>query len=1062
MVAGTTYLLYVTNVGKAVIKIETTQIAKYSAETGIYQMKSQLGVLNTIIDTSDGKKVINEWYKAKNFDGQYIFPLKSGTESGRSAETTARLSGLITLKDFNTNVLGVYKVSIEDGTKLSETGKTLTGSVIEGTDRYNNNIWSTASERDPNVDIDKLDDKNVFTRNDKKFFRYGIRVDGYAINGAGKSILRAQSVYALLEIPQSTDVIKPGSGTSTNPSSFLLSTNGKDDLGNNIPLTLYSNQIITGPIHTNEDFAFRWRGNFNVSYWSSNTPSSINDRFTVFTKRAATTFDQTPPLVSGIVRESNDAANQFTIFGTNFSSNNAANYISFNGGTNWINPTSTLVNSTSPTIGTKLKSITIPGYAVTSGNPAVYNIILAVGTSYLRLSVPVDDLTKIQPVNPAPNPLDLDILGIMQAFKHRDILTDIIYTQTNRDGSGSGDYRFAKYPGYPYVIDWAPPGNEPDLNDEYIVTYITNYNLPQQKINVYGQLTYGGASPKLYYLHGHRAPYTSALKPYASDHGHNGNIFDMSNVDLMPAKSPEDYSLDCSLVTGWWNCNHTHELSGYPLGTSATPSFTNDRMFKWGNDNISYKPAFINTKKLAPILKPNNVNFYTQREYVNQIFKLILDKTLPSDNTGRLDNPNKIPEDREKGYYSGSQDFRATYFSNDLKYSNGTLVLPAGSPLSATATIYVNDNPDSVDYLKISATPISTDYKFYTYRQIPRNAPTLVNKGTGLKDLDGGIIFVNEGVVKIGGLSGQKGVVYTGYRGADTFGRNTIIDGRLVIISYSEKKPANYINTDLNSTTDNPGDIVITGNVIYKNKVYKYHDKETIPADKDKIRQYTYEDGSRQYEARFNDKNGNNINTPQPSTILDVLYSDNSRVPWVTEKDGSLTKDGSGNILVDSNNRAKVNGLALIASNDIKIPVMQYYQDLNENTFDPKLLSDPTSKQDLLVIHGQLIAGHQLTQTKAGTNNSSTSKNDQLIMYGSFYSNIPPNFSYFDRDNPTNTAEESISRLYLLDKSILQVPLTGIPYFPKDSTYTGDAQYISGLDLPKIVPGSWKLVTDGS
>jgi hypothetical protein len=237
----------------------------------------------------------------------------------------------------------------------------------------------------------------------------------------------------------------------------------------------------------------------------------------------------------------------------------------------------------------------------------------------------------------------------------------------------------------------------------------------------------------------------------------------------------------------------------------------------------------------------------------------------------------------------------------------------------------------------------------------------------------------------------------------------------------------------MNVTTDNPGDIVITGNIIYKNKIYKYKDQVISPS-------YTHE-GFRQYKREG---------------LLTATSINDNNVTWITniENDGVIDINKTA---MQADPTLKVNSLGLYASNDIKIPVMHYYQDQSETFYDP-------AKEDELTIHGQLIAGHQITQTKAGNDNTASSKSDRILLFGSFYSFEVPNLSYFDRDTDirlenTSVTDEGPARIYIFDKTLAEIPLGGSPYFPKDSTYKPESQQIVGTLFPKIVPGTWKNVS---
>ncbi|MBC7473967.1 MAG: hypothetical protein H7263_06715, partial [Candidatus Sericytochromatia bacterium] len=245
-------------------------------------------------------------------------------------------------------------------------------------------------------------------------------------------------------------------------------------------------------------------------------------------------------------------------------------------------------------------------------------------------------------------------------------------------------------------------------------------------------------------------------------------------------------------------------------------------------------------------------------------------------------------------------------------------------------------------------------------------------------------------------------------------------------ISYSEKQPAVY------TTVDNPGDIIITGNVIYKNRIFPYKN-EIVSSGFD----FSAYNGFKQYPA--------NLTTP-PLLPSGFITDTTGTIPQIPPPPNPLP-------IVDS--------LGLFASNDIKIPVNHYHQpNPMENHFVTALENSNTVAgcpcQDELNIQAQLIAGHKIYVTKMPV--GTTSKNDRLIMFGSFYSFLPPDFSYFDGGDPTKPEEDGTGRLYLFDKTLSNMPLSGSPYFPSDNTYSPSSQPVTGVNLPRIVPGTWKSV----
>ncbi|MFN4152480.1 MAG: hypothetical protein ACK4IX_16185, partial [Candidatus Sericytochromatia bacterium] len=204
MMSGVTFLLYVINIGKASLKIESSTVAKYSAETGIYHLKSQLAGLTD----AQGATPVNKWFNTKAFSKgscEYIFTSSSGcTEASRSDSNTSRISTLVPLyerpNDTSSKVVGKYRLILEDGSVLSG-GKTSTGSLVQGFDRYNNKIWSDTTN------------KNYFPSD--KSFRFGVKAEGFASDqldssGNPKANATPQSVYSVLEVPLNSATVLPG------------------------------------------------------------------------------------------------------------------------------------------------------------------------------------------------------------------------------------------------------------------------------------------------------------------------------------------------------------------------------------------------------------------------------------------------------------------------------------------------------------------------------------------------------------------------------------------------------------------------------------------------------------------------------------------------------------------------------------------------------------------------------------------------------------------------------------------------------------------------------------
>lgn len=1015
IMGGVTYLIYINTSTKASRKIEKSQLARFAAETGLHFMKGQLSKFNKEIGVGN---IVNEWYKV-TYNSSCIFyhiidcPSRDNTTTGIS-----KTSEEIPVKDGG-NTIAKYKITLEDGSFLGT--KTITGSTSEGFDRYGNKIWSNST------------DKNYFK--DEKVVRYGIRVDGYSIDSRGEKE-SSQSIYAVLDVPNNSDMNVFENWSEGFPSKYLLTTDGFEDMPDPLAdryLTLIGGQLITGKVHSNNRIDFLWNGNFDI-YNPDRPTNTINEKYTVSHGRWSGAADPSPIAIKEIVRETSQPSNEVTIYGTNFSLDKTKTNIVINGST----PTNPIyveegkeivppaTTETSVGFGTKLKI----NFPTTTTFPCTIDITSLDRSQTIRYIINSASDIKTNTTDPSYVP-PLKIYGLMQVNDRRGFLTQQVYKQTT-------DYRFIgppTFPGFnaPYIA-WDPTGIEPAYGNFYETTYITEKNVPHNKIKVFDNITYYGYSalnlPNLYYIHAHKAPGENSF-PWSATHTH-GDIFGMLGVNLTQAVKPTDYLTSAPIVD--WGHYHRH---GIPQ-TLLTSVFQvpNDLFFKWGSSTATpdntLKPKLASSK-ISPILAPNNFNFSNQRKYADQIMKIILNKNLSKDGSGNFNSLDEIAEDRENGYYVGGLvDFRSTYFGNDLKYYGGGDVLPPNSKITDTATIFVNDDPNDSDYMKVMSSPPNSKYHAYIYRQIPRNGTSISKTNCPIPNdprinytANGGIIFIRDGVVRIGGANYRGNVSSTVY--TNTLGNNTIIDGNLTIISYSEVKPIDYTDNDITKAIDNKGDIVITGNVIYKNRITPW-EKDVIKSD------YNYT-GFRQYKSSI----------ANPSSTSDFITD----------------SDGKANYLMSVSE--KVNGLALIASNDIKIPVSHYKHPStleNHYTTPAEESSSNCPCKDTITISGELIAGHKLTQTKVA--DGDTSKNDRLILYGSIYSFLPPNLSYFDRTDPNNRDEEALGRIYLYDKTLAQVQLAGTPAFPNSLTYDFTSYPVIGLTLPRIVPGTWKVVSDGA
>lgn len=564
-------------------------------------------------------------------------------------------------------------------------------------------------------------------------------------------------------------------------------------------------------------------------------------------------------------------------------------------------------------------------------------------------------------------------------------------------------------------VDWSPAGDEPGSNDDYEIRYISH-----QPTQIFGEMSYAGSAPALKYRHEHVA--NGAPWPlYQMGHPHT-NILG-ANLALNTVSDYDGVKLE-----------HEHNIS------SDLINITNTNYLTFAN--ASYKPQST-TAHQVPLLKPITpdpgfANYYNQLEQLNKYLLLTLGVSMPRNETTGFLDPATLPttSDYSKGYMLGDAgqsppnvtvlDLRAIYFGRQLEYSagaqSGNRVIsdpefpdPASPPsyppydLGATPSdsdayapkIWVNENEQSADYMKVSATKLNADYHQFTYWPIPSS----------------NVILMRDGVVKIGNYKpkppiGSCQFVSAECKDDDNFnehiGESTIIDGELAVISFTTSPPGTY-------DAYNKGDIVVAGNIKYRNYiVYDSSDQTAI----------------RQMDPQ---PTGSFTETIPPRSPAISSMSDSDAM-WVTNVDGTLNRDS-----VTGEPIGKRNGLALYAANEIKIPTEHYAQQ--------ELATESPIHADLVKINGQLIAGHTVRVYSTG-GSVDPSVYDRMSYFGAIYTLKQLNTGgYFTKN-----------RTFHFDKSLDTTPLVGALYFPSPP---GDYEnQVIFNRLASLVPGSWQKVSN--
>jgi hypothetical protein len=564
---------------------------------------------------------------------------------------------------------------------------------------------------------------------------------------------------------------------------------------------------------------------------------------------------------------------------------------------------------------------------------------------------------------------------------------------------------------------WLPGTSEPSSGASYRVIYINH-----SPIRVYDRMSYSGAAPKYSYWQEHAM--SSSYPLYQQGHAHT----DIAGANL--SANSTAVGADPGYDAATWNHWHyiTNDLIGSPNSNFLTFA------------NVTYAPT-ATTAHNTPLLKPDSgiANYKNQLEQLNKYLQLTLGISMPRNADDSL-NPSTLPttSDFLYGYLVGSDvdnhlvynlpaidsddkiaDFRSVYFGSGLKYTAGSQIgtlVPLTQPSAAVAAdryygwIWVNDNNLSSDYMKVSDSQLNSDYRMYRYVKIPDNK----------------VILVRDAVVLIGnrepnGLASNCTALYADCLPAlngNSAGRATIVDGQVTIVSFTTSPPTPGLDHKYSK-----GDIVVVGDVLYKNAFYSQYNSV---AAKMELRQLD----------------------PQPISgyahnHLTTTSITDGQTMWVSNPDGTMARDVSGAPV------GKLCGLGLFATHDVKLSVTGMRP-------DPVPDTTPNSGDDRLIVNAQIVAGNRAyvhAKNATGTemndaaliSNNYFSYTDLFKFYGTIYSFEVPSFTLYFKQK----------RNYFYDRSLFINPLMGAPFYPSTAgDYRNQAVY---NNYPQLVQGSWKM-----
>ncbi len=913
--------------------------------------------------------------------------------------------------DTSSRIIGRYEYIIETGQKRSAAfgNRTATGSTVG----YVPGSALPAEQVGYDVYGNKLCDETVAGGSCPAGF-VGIKVKAWLTDSSGNELpkSRPQTVYGVL----STDSRDPD---DEGPSGYMLESNTSMQIGTSSNYNPDSGRIeafggFYGPVHTNENFKFVWEskdkhagndypGNYVVRKYNDNQFDSV------FPNEPARGLSS-PPLYNdyfwrrpfwGVLMA--DLGAQYSTAPRIREENNDFGYLTYGRifKIMW-NP-----SESPPPSGAS--------YDVFFRKPDGTNAVVTA----TRSGTLVDE--NIQ----SPLMADSSLSSKSEAWP----LVGIEYAGTTYPNDSSNVKYYANsahYIGWDYdtgtVREFSP-------SERYRVRFISH-----SPIEIHNEMTYAGGAPEYRYYHTH--PMTSSWPFYQTAHGHTNLL----GADLA-ANTTSDYD------TTTWTHSHiiSNDVSQDPI-TSSSSATAENTFLKF--DSTGYKPILAGRHEI-PLLRPESdiTNYKNQLEQLNQYLRLTLGATLPENSDGSI---NATPltsapfnaTNYEKGYIVGKfpstmpsttpsfVDFRAVYFGErDMTYTSGSnagaRIISDTDPYTETKRIWVDDNPTSPTYMHSSDAQENVNYKSYLFRQIPAEK----------------VILVRDAAVLIGNLKPQGAGVncvglttkgphclpfLPGYA-SSAVGESTIIDGQLTILSFTTNPPAD-------PDEYSQGDIIVVGNVLYNNSFFKVED------DQKRMRQF----GS----------------TPEsPYSIASPTNINTIGVEWVTNEDGTLSRDASGNLI------GKWNGLGLLATHDVKISVTPMGNGYQKATFslpDCNIGRTIDDFYDSMTIHGQIVAGNRvrvhgfvdgttipdlqdIDLVGLCTNEAPyESQKDSLTFYGTLYSREAPNFSEYFR----------VRRSYFFDESLEKNPLVGAPYYPKTA---GDYKNQTIFNnYASLVPGTWK------